>query len=201
MKKYGKDAFLYEVLEECSIEELDEREKFYIEKLSPEYNILSGGGGRGGHLPEYIKETLRQHGKQQWKEKSDEEKKKIIQNNLLCGGKVGHPVSKETRQKLRDHNLGKKQSKETIEKRKATFIRLKENGYVQTNRNHRKPIVCTDTGTIYEGTVIASMLLGIEASSITAVLKGRQKSTHGYHFKYFEGVETNRDECNGVGRG
>ena len=47
IRKYGKENFVIEVLEECSLEELDDKEKYYIKKyntISPNgYNILSGG--------------------------------------------------------------------------------------------------------------------------------------------------------------
>lgn len=46
-RKYGEENFLFEVIEECSSECLDERERFWIkelESLTPNgYNILSGG--------------------------------------------------------------------------------------------------------------------------------------------------------------
>lgn len=46
-RKYGIENFLFEVLEECEIEELDEKEREWISKLntlSPNgYNILVGG--------------------------------------------------------------------------------------------------------------------------------------------------------------
>ena len=47
LKKYGKENFQWEILEECKVDNIDEREKFYIKEynsLSPNgYNILSGG--------------------------------------------------------------------------------------------------------------------------------------------------------------
>lgn len=46
-RKYGWDNFTFEILEECSIEELDEKEIYWIKKkntLSPNgYNVLAGG--------------------------------------------------------------------------------------------------------------------------------------------------------------
>lgn len=46
-RKYGIENFELEVIEECSAEELDEKEKFWVKEfnsLSPNgYNILSGG--------------------------------------------------------------------------------------------------------------------------------------------------------------
>lgn len=47
IRKYGKENFIVEVLEECSVEQLDNREKYYInyyDCITPKgYNILSGG--------------------------------------------------------------------------------------------------------------------------------------------------------------
>lgn len=43
---YGKSNFTYEILEECSIDELDEKENYYIKKYNAVqygYNILNGG--------------------------------------------------------------------------------------------------------------------------------------------------------------
>ena len=37
--KYGEDNFTYSVLEECEIQVLLEREQYYIDTLTPEYNI------------------------------------------------------------------------------------------------------------------------------------------------------------------
>ena len=46
IQKYGKDSFSYEVLEECDISELNEKEKFWIKKLNAienGYNCSEGG--------------------------------------------------------------------------------------------------------------------------------------------------------------
>lgn len=47
IRKYGKENFSWEILEECSVENIDEKEKYYIKKfnsISPNgYNILEGG--------------------------------------------------------------------------------------------------------------------------------------------------------------
>lgn len=62
VKKYGLENFSFEVLEECSKEELDEKEKKYIEKYNSTdinigYNITSGG--TGGAMPsEVIQKSL-----------------------------------------------------------------------------------------------------------------------------------------------
>lgn len=50
IKKYGKDNFLFEILEEYSEENLNDREKYYIAKYNNNnrklgYNSTSGGDG------------------------------------------------------------------------------------------------------------------------------------------------------------
>lgn len=46
IKKYGKDNFKFEILEECPLEELNDRESFWIKKLKTDkfgYNCNQGG--------------------------------------------------------------------------------------------------------------------------------------------------------------
>ena len=42
-RKYGIQNFTFSILEECQIEELNEKEHYWIKKLNPEYNQTSGG--------------------------------------------------------------------------------------------------------------------------------------------------------------
>lgn len=51
LEKYGRDNFIIEILEECNIDVLDDREKYYISLYDSEnknkgYNRTSGGEGR-----------------------------------------------------------------------------------------------------------------------------------------------------------
>lgn len=64
MRKYGKDNFIFEVIEECSQKELDEKEIYWIkfyDSLNPDkgYN-LSSGGSNGSHFGKLNYETLKQ---------------------------------------------------------------------------------------------------------------------------------------------
>ena len=185
LRKYGKDSFKYEILEECSQEDLDDREIYYIEKLQPEYNVTPGGQGRKKRLPESVKEELREKSKKQWADKTEEEKERIIRKNLT-GPKVGHAVSEETRRKLREANAGKKQSRETIEKRRQTMQEKKRNGYVRDMSIHFKKVICIESGLVFESVKSAAEYYGINPSSISANLKGRQKTVKGRHFEYLK---------------
>ena len=178
-KKYGLENFSFEVLEECTVERLNEREIYYIKKIKPEYNRTSGGDGSSGHkLSEHTKRILKEKAKENWEKLPEEKKEHIIKNNLK-GPRKGHLVSEETRQKLREANLGKKQSLETIIKRKKT---LNERGYIRTNENHKKPVICIETNERFE-----SVREAMEKHNLTTLvghLKGRYKTCRGKHYKY-----------------
>jgi group I intron endonuclease len=45
MRKYGTDKFTFEVLEKCNYTDLDNRERYWIAKLKPVYNLTEGGEG------------------------------------------------------------------------------------------------------------------------------------------------------------
>ena len=183
--KYGKENFDYEILEECSLEELNEKEMYWISKLKPEYNLTFGGDGATGHkLSSETIEKLRVCGKQTWNNLPEEKKKQIIENNLKT--KKGHFVSESTKEKLRQCNLGKKQTKATIDKRKITMIKKKINGYVQTNETHKKKIICLETKEIYQSVKDAGQALNVTPSCISGVLKGRYKTCKNKHFEYYQ---------------
>ena len=179
--RYGFDSFKQEVLEECPIDRLDEREKFYIAKYKPEYNVSIGGKGpEGCHVSAANKALLSEYGKRQWASKSDEEKQKIIQDNLR-GPSIGHQVSQETRAKLRAANLGKKQSTETIAKR-ATKISKAMKG----NRNGNKPVRAVELNKEFSSVKEAASFVGVNPGQVTAALKGRNKTCRGYHWEYLQ---------------
>ena len=179
--RYGFDSFKQEVLEECPIDRLDEREKFYIAKYKPEYNVSTGGkGSEGCHMSEANKELLREYGKRQWAAKSDEEKQRIIQGNLR-GPSIGHQVSQETRAKLRAANLGKKQSAEIIAKR-ASKISTAMIGNHNGNKRVRAVELNKEFGSVKE----AASFVGVNPGQVTAALKGRNQTCRGYHWEYLQ---------------
>lgn len=100
IKKYGFDKHKFEIIDYCLPEELNEKEKYYVD-LYQTFNSKEGlnlldGGGR--------------------KVFSDETKKKISDTLKRKKINVGKVVSLETREKMRQARLGKKHSQETKEK-------------------------------------------------------------------------------------
>lgn len=199
-KKYGRENFEFSILEECSIEDLDNREIYYIKALKPQYNRTSGGNGSANHyVSEETREILRRKAKEQWERLPEEEKQRII-NTQLKKPAIGHIVTEATREKLRQCNLGKKQSKETIEKRKTTIMEKKKNGYVQTNEGHNKKVICIETGEIFQSLKEAENKCKL--TTLCGHLKGKYKTCKGKHYEYYQensSVTTNDDECNRVG--
>lgn len=184
LQRYGKENFAYEVLEECGVSDLDEREAYYIAAFKPEYNT-KGLTGQGIHYTDQAtRDKIRKSAKRWWNSLSGETKERIIKHNLK-GRHIGYRMTAEQKDRLSKANLGKKQSAETIEKRKEAIRRLKETGaYVQTNAGHKKSIVCLNDNMTFESVKSAAEAYGIKPSSISAVLNGRQNTAKGLRFKY-----------------
>lgn len=121
-----------------------------------------------------IKEKVREQMKKRGMTK---EIKKKISNS-----KKGVKLSEEHKRKLREVKLGKKLSEEHKESIK------------RAHRKRSKKIVCVETGKIYESISECSEELGINAPSISGVLKGRLKTAGKLHFEYFKGMENEKEE-------
>lgn len=180
---YSKEDFVVDVLEEVNHDyDLPDREVYWISKLSPEYNRVTGGMGCKGMKHSIdTKNLIKEAAKRQWA-KMPENKKKLFLSRNLCGRRSGFVTSEITKQKLRDANLGKKQSAETIKKR-SDKLKVSAIG----NKNGNKEI-CSFKGDVfvkkYISTKEAADELKCHPSSITQVLKGRKKTCKGFSWKY-----------------
>jgi len=142
--KYGIENFTREILYECSSEEeMNEKEKFYIEKLGSlvpiGYNIQSGGegGDNGVRTRTFTLEWIEniKKGKKDYK-CSDETKKKLSE-----AGKNRH-FPEEVRQKMSKAHKGKKVSEETKKKiskaRKGRKVKEKTKEFLRNLYKGRK---------------------------------------------------------------
>lgn len=96
--KYGKDNFKLELVQECKESELKTLEEKYILELKPYYNVVYKGCKRDKEFKEKVSVGT----KKWWNNLPEEEKQKVIFNNLK-GPKKGHKVSEETREKIRNN--------------------------------------------------------------------------------------------------
>lgn len=141
-KKYGIENFEFKIIHECLIEELNDKEIFYIKEL----NTLSPNGynlNSGGNVPIEISEETRkkmskaQSGKNNpmyGKERSEEHKeklsialkgRKLTEEHIQKIGKAntGKNHTEESKEKNRQAHLGKKLPKEIIEQRKYSELK------------------------------------------------------------------------------
>ena len=123
---YGYDNFKFYIVEECDVDILDERERYYIalhktDNRSYGYNI-EPGGNKNKSLSDETKQKLRIANL--GKKLSDEVKTKISISN------TGKTISDEQRQLLRDLHIGSHLSDET--KAKIGFASRRENRSEET---------------------------------------------------------------------
>lgn len=124
--KYGEENFEFIVIEDCAVEELDDKERYYIElyrKNNLSYNLADGGNGGcflGKHLPE-------------------ETKRKIGEKNRI--NMLGKKASEETKNKMSQAQK-KRYDQWTDEDRQAWGKMVSEvvRGYTWSEESKKKMI-------------------------------------------------------------
>lgn len=174
--KYGWDNFTHEILfENLSKEKACQIEKSLIKEFNCQdrtfgYNILEGGSA-----PCIPLETRQKMSKAMIGNKNSkgviftEERKQNI--SLALKGKPFTAKHKENISKAKKGKTHKSISEEA--KRKIA------------KAHKKKQVKCLEINTLYESIQECSRILKIEATTICACCKGRVKSSHGLHFKYY----------------
>lgn len=172
LNKYGYDGHIFEIIEECSVELLNERERHWQDF----YNVLENGLNMILTGTKHKKEI-----------RSEEMRKKISIGNT---GKV---MSPEARMKMSIWHTGKIISKETLEKRKLTIVYKKGRKHTQESKDKMsqktkgisrpnwrgansasaKKIINIETNEIFPSLKEASKSIGISNSCLVNRLKGR----------------------------
>lgn len=156
--KYGVENHDFEILEECDLSNLNERERYYQEK----YNVLSNNG-LNCVLTSY--ENVR--GKM-----SEESKQKISEKNKgINNGMYGKVSSKK----------GIKVSDEICKKQSESQKKLYKNGYINPIS---KQVINTQNGFIYNNSVEAWIASGLKYSSrhFRAMLSGKKTNKTNFTF-------------------
>lgn len=212
IQKYGWSNIKHEILyENLSKEEAEQKEIELIEKYKSNqpkygYNIANGGNTTGTvseATKEKISKTLKGY------EFSDERRKNISINTRKAmanpeirkkiseankgrtNWRKGLKLTEEEREKLREHgfkkgnipwNKGKKGlQKHSEEWKKQARIRLKE-----ANKSKQTPIICVETGEIFESQSEAGRQKNISQGNIGACLTGKRNIAGGYHWQYYK---------------
>lgn len=193
-RKYGVENFEYQVIELCSVEELDEKEIYWIDKLgtlSPNgYNILPGGQKtRASTRILFCKKCG----------------KEICRDNEsgLCRScvQIKTDISKEELYQALLNNNGNFTKVGTIYGISDNAIRKKCKNYglphlssdykpIKTKINQKRPVQSLNiiTGEIvstYESIADAARDLGIKKGNhITEACQGKIKSAYGFYWQY-----------------
>lgn len=211
IKKHGKENFSKEIVEECKTkEELDQREKYWISyydavKNKEFYNITHGGDG-GNTIAGYSDEERSQHSKNLSKAfkgvinqgKNNPMAKKVICLNTMqifdttveAGKFYNIPEGKIQKacktEKSRVHTAGI--DTETGEKLQwRYYIEDEEYTYIPYTREYpTKKVYCFENNSVYKSAKEASVILNINAVSITHCCNHHLKSTHDRHFLYYD---------------
>lgn len=194
INKYGWNNIIHEIV--CSgvskdVAETKEKELIALYKSNNAkfgYNI-DNGGKTGGRMSESTKEKLRKINT--GKRMSEETKKKISLSE------TGRKLTEEHKRKIGDWHRGKHISDEQKERLREIHTgthlsdetKAKISAIHKGEKHHNATKICLldEQGKIikeYNTIMQASEELSVSRNSITAVLKGRQKSTKGLHFSY-----------------
>jgi group I intron endonuclease len=192
-RKYGLDAFTYEIVELCSPEELDEREKFWIQELdtiSPNgYNILVGGQGDrltksrvcdkcGIDISRYSDSGLCPHCVKLTQDIEKEELySKLIENNgnFTAVGRIYNLSDNAIRKRCKNFDLPTHSSDYKTEIVKKPFERPVKQIDAKTN----------EVIQIFCSTNEAARSLGKQKGNhITEVCQGKGHTAYGYKWEY-----------------
>lgn len=181
LKKHGFDNHVIDILEECTNENLFERERYYGELYE-----VTGSNGLNLALPGYgevksltSSETIEKMKASQKKENNNffgrkhtpetiEKLKKALANKSketllkMRLAQLGKKAPIEVRQKMADSQRGRKHSKETKEK-------------MRFNKN-LKIVVCTQTGIFYNGSREAAAVFGYNPHTLRNKLSGQKRN-------------------------
>jgi group I intron endonuclease len=175
IRKYGVDNFIIEELDfASSIEELNEKEIFWIKELNSlckngnGYNVLTGGLG----LKDINSEpTINITTGMEFISGKEMAKYYGLSNDFVYKVLMGH-------KRLKNGNVFRYKD---LEKQRRADIR---SSFVPLHKALPKKIICLDTKELFDSAKSASVKLGITRTSITNNLSGRSRHAGGFRFAY-----------------
>lgn len=109
--------------------------------------------------------------------------------NIAAGGD-NHIMSTESKQKhsIRMTNNNPMHNPDVAKKvaTKRKGVPLSEQAKINISNGHKKRVLCIETGVIYNSRNEAAAAVGVSGSGIVRAINGEQKTSGGYHWRYYE---------------
>ena len=186
LKKHGPENHLFEIIEECSIKQLNKRETFHKQQIINKlgwskalfceiYDI-----GTSGPLSQNTKDKI-------------SKTSRGISRNKGNKNRLGAKLSQISKDKMSKSSLGKSKSpkhKLNISKARLGMKFSQEHTNNMSLSRFKYSIICLETGIEYKSANSASKETKIHSSSILNVCKGKYKQAKGYTFKFIDKDET-----------
>ncbi len=182
IRKYWLDNFKFLIIEECSKEELNEKECFYIKEYRSTvkevwYN-LSIWGRKTTWIYKPSKKTLKKRSiALRWKKRSEEKKKKMSE------AQNGRIISDEHKMKLRESNIGRKPWNKGLAMSEETKNKLRASKIWKPATWRNKKVIRWDW-VIFNSLKDAAESISATYGGIIRVCNGKRKKIYGYSFKY-----------------
>lgn len=190
--KYGFSNHIFEIIEECTVEELNIRERYWQDF----YNVLEGGLNlrltetldRSGKLSKETKEKMSKTRKEynQTPEGKESRKRAMLNTDQVARvAKIDYKLRYE-----RTDYIKKKMNTDYIARTKNTDYKARtaNTNWEEIARKKYKPIIQFSKEGIlireWESGIQAGKSLGIHKNCISACLRGRQKTAGGFIWKY-----------------
>ena len=97
-------------------------------------------------------------------------------------------MSPEGRKKISDRmkNNNPMKNPESVEKmrKKQKDKKISEDTKRKMSESHKKKVICIETGIIYNSRNEAAKAVNVSGSGIGRAIKGEQKTSGGYHWRY-----------------
>ena len=176
--KYGEDKFEFKLLEECSIEKLDEREIHYIELYNTlnrdkGYNLKTGGQLGGSIVSDSVREKISKAEKKFYE--NNEEALQMRREAALK--QWSNPKIKDKISGKNNGMYGKHHTDEACKK-----ISEAKKGTPCWKKN-LTPVFCVELNRVFSCADEAQKELNINPQ-IVQVCKGNRKTCGGYHWKF-----------------
>jgi group I intron endonuclease len=161
--KYGPEKHKFEIIEECEVERLNEREEYYISL----FNSVNEGL------------NIKLSSKPSWTGKKRPEHSKLLKEK----GSGFKYIRKE------EHRLNMSNIMKRVWKDKKDIISNK----IRINKigKNTKSVICNETGLVYSSITKCSENMGISKGNICRFVKGTYpySNIRGFTFSYFENLK------------